>query len=133
MMRSILAFAAGVVLWIVLISVLDLVLRHLVSGYAVAEPSMSFTLGMLWARLAVAAFTSLAAGAIAAWIAPADPRLPTLVGAALLLAFIPIHVRLWHLFPFWYHLVFLLTLIPLVVLGGRLTPSRTATRASCGC
>ena len=120
MTRSILTVAVGLVLWIALITVLDIGLRRVVAGYAAAELSVSFTLGMLWARLTIAALSSLVTGAVAARIAPASPRVPTWLGAALLLAFIPIHARLWKLFPFWYHLVFLLTLIPLVVLGGRL-------------
>ncbi len=120
MKRAILAFAAGLVLWIVVISVLNRGLRVLVGGYAAAEPTMSFTLGMLAARLAIAAVTSLIAGAIAGWVAPASARVPVLLGAALLVAFIPVHLRLWSLFPFWYHLVFLATLVPLVVLGSKL-------------
>ena len=93
---------------------------------------MSFTLGMLAARLLIAALTSLIAGAAAAWIAPSSPRLPVLLGTALLVAFIPIHVRLWSLFPFWYHLVFLATLIPLVALGSWLTRARRVAGTAAG-
>ena len=125
MKRAILAFAAGVVVWVIVISVLDRALRMLLAGYAAAEPAMSFTLGMLRARLTIAVLTSLIAGAVAGWIAPASPRVPVLLGVTLLVAFIPVHVRLWSLFPFWYHLVFLATLVPLVVLGARLPHMRT--------
>jgi hypothetical protein len=121
MKRPILAFAVGLVLWVVVISLLNRGLRVFVAGYAAAEPTFSFTLGMLLLRLAIAALTSLIAGAAAASIAPANRRLPLLLGATLLAAFLPVHVRLWSLFPFWYHLVFLGTLIPLVVLGAWLT------------
>jgi hypothetical protein len=120
MKRSILAFVAGLVLWIVALSVLNRILRVLIAGYAAAEPTMSFTLGMLVARLSIGVLTSLAAGAVAGWIAPASPRMPLLLGTVLLLAFIPVHLKLWSLFPFWYHVVFLATLIPLIVLGSRL-------------
>jgi len=111
---------------------LNRALRIFVLGYAAAEPTMSFTLGMLAARLVIAALTSLIAGAVAAWIAPSSPRLPVLLGTALLVAFLPIHVQLWRLFPFWYHLVFLATLIPLVVLGSRLTRARQGAGAIAG-
>jgi hypothetical protein len=124
MKRAILAFAVGLTLWVVLISVLDRALRLLLAGYAAAEPTMSFSLGMLLSRLAIGALTSLIAGAIAAWIAPASTRLPLLLGITLLVAFIPVHARLWSLFPFWYHLVFLGTLLPLVLLGSRLPRMR---------
>ena len=119
MKRPILAFAAGLVVWVVVISVLNRGLRVCVADYAAAELTFSFTLGMLLARLAIAALASLLAGGVAGWLAPASARVPVLLGAILLLAFLPTHVRLWRLFPFWYHLVFLVTLIPLVVLGAR--------------
>jgi uncharacterized protein (DUF983 family) len=32
--------------------------------------------------------------------------------------FIPQHIALWHTFPIWYHLTFLLSLVPLTYLGG---------------
>jgi hypothetical protein len=124
MKRAILAVAAGLVLWIMLISVLNRGLRLLVAGYAAAEPTLSFTLGMLMARLLIAALTSLIAGALVRWLAPASVRAPLLLGIILLIAFIPIHVQRWSLFPFWYHTVFLVTLIPLVVLGSRLRRAR---------
>ena len=130
MKRPILAFAVGLVVWVLLISVLNRALRIFLPGYAAAEPIMSFTLGMLAARLLIAALTSLIAGAAATWIAPSSARLPVLLGTALLVAFIPIHVRLWSLFPFWYHLVFLATLIPLVMLGSWLTRARPIAGAT---
>jgi hypothetical protein len=121
MKRSILAFAVALLLWILVIALLNRGLRLLIAGYAAAEPSMSFTPGMLAARLTIGALTSLIAGAVAGWIAPASPRMPLFLGVTLLAAFIPVHLRLWNLFPFWYHLIFLVTLIPLVVLGARVS------------
>ena len=132
MKRAILAFAAGLVLWVVAISVLNVALRLFVGGYAAAEATMSFTLGMLLARLAIAALTSLIAGGVAGWIAPASARVPVVLGVILLLAFLLVHARLWSLFPFWYHLVFLGTLIPLVVLGSRLTRAGIIDGAAAG-
>ena len=132
MKRAILAFAAGLVLWVLAISVLDRALRLFLGGYAAAEPTMSFTLGMLLARLAIAALTSIIAGGVAGWIAPASARVAVLLGVILLLAFLPIHAKLWSLFPFWYHLVFLVTLIPLVVLGSQLTRGGSVTGAAAG-
>ena len=132
MKRPILAVAAGLVLWVVVISVLDRGLRVFIADYAAAELTFSFTLGMLLARLAIAALASLLAGGVAGWLAPASARVPVLLGAILLLAFLPTHVRLWRLFPFWYHLVFLGTLIPLVLLGSWLTSARGMTGAPAG-
>jgi len=79
---------------------------------------------MMWARLTIAAVTSLLAGAIAEALAPASIYAPWILGAVLLAAFVPEHVSLWKAFPIWYHLTFLLTLVPLVALGARLVPPR---------
>ena len=121
MKRAILAFIVSAVVWVLVVSVLDRVLRIITPGYAAAEPNMAFTLGMMASRLLIAALTSIAAGAVAAVIAPSSPRVPWVLGVVLLVVFIPQHLRLWSLFPLWYHLTFLLTLLPLVLLGARLT------------
>ena len=89
---------------------------------------MTFTLGMKIARLIVGALASLAAGATTGAIAPSSQRLPWLVGAILLAAFIPEHIQIWEKFPVWYHIVFLVTLAQLVALGAALPPSRVASK-----
>jgi hypothetical protein len=132
MQRAITAFVAAALTWVVVVSLIDRGLRLFLDGYALAEPDMAFTLGMMVARLVMAAVTSLIAGAVAAAIAPAVTRVPWLLGALLLVLFLPSHVMLWSRFPVWYHLTFLLTLVPLVVIGSRLwrslAPARLAPR-----
>jgi uncharacterized membrane protein YhdT len=71
-------------------------------------------------RLIEAALTSLAAGAVIGWIDPSRRWTPWLVGAIVLAAFLPVHVKLWNSFPAWYHLSFLVPLVPLVVIGAAL-------------
>ena len=120
MKRAIVAFLAGLLTWIVVVSLLDRGLRLAIPGYAAVEPQMSFTLGMMAARLAIAAVTSLIAGAVTGRIAGAGSRMGWILGLILFALFIPVHVRLWHSFPVWYHLTFLGTLAPLIALGSRL-------------
>lgn len=127
MKRAILAFIVGAVVWVLVVSLLDRALRFVIPGYAAAEPRMAFTVGMMAARLIIAAITSLAAGAATAVIAPASPPVPWVLGVVMLLVFIPDHLRLWSLFPLWYHLTFLVTLVPLVVLGARLRQAAAIT------
>ena len=124
MMRSISAFFAALITWVLVASLINRGLRYGLDGYAAAEPTMAFTLGMMFARLAMGAVSSLAAGAIMRWIAPASTRTPWVFAIMLLAAFIPEHIRLWSLFPIWYHLTFLVTLVPLVLLGWRLAKLR---------
>jgi hypothetical protein len=38
--------------------------------------------------------------------------------------FVPAHIALWSKFPAWYHLTFLLTIIPAVLVGALLTTRR---------
>jgi hypothetical protein len=49
-------------------------------------------------------------------------------GVFLLLMFIPQHIMLWDRFPIWYHLTFLLSLVPLTFLGARIGSLGAPTR-----
>jgi hypothetical protein len=75
---------------------------------------------MLWARLALGALASVSAGYVLARLAPNGRRLPLIFGALLLAAFLPVHYNLWNKFPVWYHLLFLLTIVPFVMAGARI-------------
>ncbi|HTQ99709.1 MAG TPA: hypothetical protein VMH83_06955 [Candidatus Acidoferrum sp.] len=111
---------AGYVTWWVIGIAGFAALRRFWPGYAALEPNFAFTLPMLLARLALGIVCSVVAGALAAIIAK---RLwpPTLaIGFVILLQFIPAHIQLWHIAPLWYHVFFLGTLVPWVVLGGML-------------
>jgi hypothetical protein len=123
MKRSILAVVAGLVVWVLVASVLNRGLRAGLPGYALAEPAMTFTLGMKIARLLLGAASSLAAGATASRIAGSRAAVWVL-GAIVLAIFIPMHIQIWAKFPVWYHLVFLVTIVPLVALGGVLARKR---------
>lgn len=132
MKRSILAFIAGLAAWVLVASLLNRGLRLALRGYAAAEPEMTFTHGMMAARLVLGALASLAAGAATRAVAPSSRRVVWVLGAVLLAAFIPIHVRLWANFPVWYHLVFLGTLVPLVALGATLIRNRSESSVQGG-
>jgi peptidoglycan/LPS O-acetylase OafA/YrhL len=124
MKRSIFAFVTGLLVWVVIATLLNFSLRVGIAGYAQAEPTMSFTLGMKVARLILGALASLAAGAATGLIAPSRKAVAWVLGAFVLALFIPVHIQLWTKFPVWYHLVFLGTLVPLVAFGAALTRSR---------
>jgi hypothetical protein len=127
MKRSIFAVVAGLVVWMVVATLLNFGLRAGIAGYTQAEPALTFTLGMKVARLILGALASLAAGAAAGLIAPLKTAPRWVLGAMILAVFIPVHVQLWAKFPVCYHLVFLGTLLPLVLLGATLTRTRLHT------
>jgi hypothetical protein len=105
-------------------TLLDIGLRHALPGYAVAEPQLTFSLGMKIARLTLGIVSSLAAGAVTRIVAPARRSGPLIVGLVMLVLFLPSHIHIWSRLPVWYHLVFLTTLAPLVILGGWLVSRR---------
>lgn len=117
MWRTIAAIIAGLVAWILVVTVLNWSLRLWLPGYVQAEPTMEFTLGMQLARLTIGALTSLIVGALVHAISSASRWAPWIVGLVLLALFVPEHVHVWHSFPIWYHLTFLVTLAPLVATG----------------
>src|SRR6478752_3712039 len=117
MKRAAGAVAAGLVMWLLIATLLNWLLRLGLPGYATAEHSMTFTLPMQIARLLTGALASIGAGYVAARITPVNPRPPLALGVLLLLLFIPVHYGLWDKFPVWYHAVFLISLVPLVMAG----------------
>ncbi len=110
------------VAWIVLVTLLNLALRHSWSAYAAVEKSMTFTLSMMIARLVESATASLASGALAGRFG--GVRAALIAGGLMLLLFLPVHYRLWPVFPVWYHLTFLLSLPLLSWAGAGLAPAR---------
>jgi len=124
MKRSILACLAGLLTWIVVVTVIDRVLRLSLPNYAAAEKTLQFTLGMKWARLLMAIVTSVAAGAVTGWISRCGRWAPLIVGSVVLAMFLPAHIAIWSKFPAWYHLTFLLTIIPAVLAGAVLPALR---------
>ena len=121
MIRVVIAVVVGLVVWGIVATGLDILLRFALTGYASAEPQLNFTLGMMIARLALpGAVPSVIAGFVSAWIARGDRRAIAVVIIILLAAFLPAHYRLWAKFPLWYHLTFLGSLILLTWLGARI-------------
>ena len=127
--RMIIGVVAGLVAWVAIVTVLNWGLRLWLPGYTAVEHAMAFTLAMKIARLAIAALTSLATGALIRTIAPASGLAPWIAGLVLVILFVPDHLYVWNKFPLWYHLTFLLTLAPLVALGARIR-SRAKTKVS---
>jgi len=119
MAKNILGVVAGLVIWVVAVSVAGLIMRAAWPAYASVADAMTFTLPMMIARLSIGAVATVAAGWVAGTITRRSTIATVLPGVLLLLAFIPQHISLWEKFPVWYHLTFLLSLIPLTFAGGK--------------
>jgi hypothetical protein len=124
MWRTIAGIVGGLVAWGVVVTVLNFGLRAAIPGYHAAEATLQFTAAMKAGRLIEAAIASFAAGAVVAAIAPAIRWAPWIAGLIVLALFLPVHVQLWSKFPAWYHLTFLLSIVPLFALGAMVGPSR---------
>ncbi len=116
--RIIGAVVAGFAVWFVVSAVAGVPVRALWPAYVVAIPEYSFTLPMLVSRLVIGGVATMVAGYVAGWIAPKS-RAAGILGGVLVVFFLPVHYQLFDKFPLWYHLVFLGSLWPLVVVGAK--------------
>ena len=115
--RGLAGVATGLVAWVLIATAGNLLLRFSWPAYAAVEKAMSFTLGMLTARLALGAVSSLGAGFAVAWITRRNAVAAWCLVALLLAIFIPVHYTLWHRFTAWYHVLFLASLVLFTLLG----------------
>ena len=111
------AVITALVAWFFVATVINLALRAWWPHYHEAEIAFNFTFAMKLARLVLGALSSLAAGFVAAWIGNARMRAALITAVILLGLFIPDHYLLWSKFPVWYHLIFLVSIVPLTLLG----------------
>ena len=128
MLKSIAAVLTGLIVWVIVATIGNVLLRALWPGYAEVERALTFTLAMQLARLVLGALSSLCAGFAAARIAQSNRRAVMVLGVLLIIAFIPIHYNLWDKFPLWYHLTFLASLFPLTLLGAQRVRRRSVDR-----
>jgi hypothetical protein len=128
--RALGAVLTGVIAWFAVATLLNLLLRVMLPGYAAVEPAMTFTLAMQVARLALGLLSSICAGAACAAVAHSSSRAPQFLAGLMLVLFLPVHYGLWAKFPVWYHLFFLITLAPAVLLGAALVRPRPRAEAA---
>jgi len=123
--RNILGVIAGLAVWIAIAGVAGLAMRSGWPEYARVADAMTFSLPMMFARLAIGASATLGAGWVAAVVARRAMLASVTAGLLLVLVFVPQHLMLWTRFPIWYHLTFLVSLVPLAYLGGQMSaPSK---------
>jgi len=125
-MKRFLAVIAGFVLWSVLWLCFNVGLHKF--GLLPAALTQPMTdVSPLAALLIGSVVISIISGYIAAAIAGA-PSAPAvaILGVLLLLTGIYFQSRVWRLMPIWYHLAFLVLLIPMCLAGARLREPRAA-------
>jgi hypothetical protein len=130
MVRIILGVIAGFVAWSILWVGSDQVLMATLDWYR--EHQLAFQKAMfngesfqasstiLIMHLVRSVIISLISGYLAALVAAENRRAPLILGVLLLLFGIMVQAFAWKYIPVWYHLLFLLLLIPVTMIGGRL-------------
>jgi ABC-type dipeptide/oligopeptide/nickel transport system permease component len=116
MLRNIVGVVAGLAAFLAVAFVAGFIMRTMWPAYVSVVDAMTFTLPMMIARLSIGALAAIATGFVAACITQ-SPVARLIPGFILLVFFIPDHVMLWNKFPIWYHLWFLLSLVPLTYAG----------------
>lgn len=81
---------------------------------------------VLFIYLARAVISSLMAGFLAAFVAGENRRTPLALGVLLFLIGLIVEILAWGYLPLWYHVAFLILLVPTTLAGGRL---RSAVQA----
>ncbi len=119
MIRSILAVIVAVITWFIVATIGNWILRAALPGYSAVEVSMNFTFTMMICRLVLGLLSSLCAGFVCATIAR-NRVAPKVAGAVMVVLFLPVHYMLWVKFPMWYHLFFLISLAPALLIGASL-------------
>jgi len=124
MLKATIGVLVGFVIWFAAATLANLGVRALMPTYGAAEALMTFTLPMLLARLTVGSFSSLVAGFACSYVAGQSRKAIYVLALIILVFFLPVHYKLLAKFPIWYHVVFLGTLAPLIILGGTLRGRR---------
>lgn len=127
MSRLIIGTLVGAIAWFAVIAALGVVVRFVWPEMAAIRDMTMLTVAMLYTRLGISAIGSVVGGVLAAIISRETVKASLAVGLLLLIVFVPYHLTIWIDFPVWYHMTFFASLPLLSMLGGRLTPTRTAT------
>lgn len=124
--RLILAVVVGFIFWTVLFLGNNALISTAFPQYFNSDGSTGSS-GMLALLLALSVVFSVISG----WVAGRIARLRavsagTVLGLVLLAVGIFVQLQYWDVMPLWYHLSFLILLLPATVLGARLSKPRPA-------
>lgn len=131
MIRTILAVIVGFCVWSILWVGGNELFKMLSPGwYAASEGAFMKAMAnkepfaadsiILLIHLVLSVIVSFISGYITALVAGENKRSPLSLGVVLLIVGILVEAAYWSYIPLWYHLIFLILLIPVTVAGGKL-------------
>lgn len=131
MVRTIFAIIAGFIAWIlvwvggeqILAAIWPEFGAHQSEFRSAIENGGQFTANttMLMTHTVLASIVSLMAGFLAALISGESRRAPLILGCLLLVLGLLKAIMSWEYVPVWYHVGFTAILLPMAILGGRLS------------
>ena len=121
MLKLILGVIAGFIVWSLIFVGGEAVVRAIVPGaVAPADATYVGSIGILLGYLMRSIIASVLAGFTAALIAGENAKSTLILGVVLLAVGSMVQVGAWNMLPAWYHIVFLVLLIPMTIVGGKL-------------
>ncbi|PCJ53398.1 MAG: hypothetical protein COA70_08860 [Planctomycetota bacterium] len=123
MARTILAIILGYSLWTALWLGGNALLFSAAADQVEAGDALTHA-GMLLGVLGLSVGCSLSAGFLAAKVGRSVGPPITVMGFLLLLTGIMVQMTVWDLMPMWYHIVFLVLLLPMCRIGAGFTAAR---------
>ncbi len=123
MNRILIGFVVGFIIWSILWLGSDELLKFVPMIYPTTDIDGSLNVvpaNFLLLKLALSIIFSLLAGLIAASISRETLKAPLILGFMLLVVGVFFQFGTWNLLPLWYHLLFLILLLPMTLLGGKL-------------
>ena len=122
--KIILGVIAGFIVWTIIFVGGESVLRAISPSLAAPENAVSVdSAALLIGYLIRSIIASILAGLTSAFVAGGNARTPSILGVVLLIVGLFVQIASWRVLPVWYHLTFLILLIPMTILGGKLKKS----------
>jgi len=123
--RKILAIVAGFVVWTIIWLGGNAVVQTAAAD-AIGEDGSVTSAGVLLLLLVISIVCSAAGGFVTAKVATEGAaKIVLTLGIVLLVVGIAVQVfAAWDLMPVWYHLIFLVLLVPMAIAGGRMAGAR---------
>lgn len=121
MLRTILGIVVGFVVWFLIFAGVEPLVKVIAPSWTVQQgATYTGSVPILLAYLIRTIIASIVAGFTSVLVAKDNAKTPLILGIVLLLIGLPIHIIGWSTLPTWYHLIWLVSLVPMTVLGGKL-------------
>lgn len=121
--KIILGVIVGFIVWTIIWLLVDPIMRVFAPDIVPNKDLTNIQTTFLIILIIASVICSIAAGFAAVLISKEQSKTTLYLGILLLLVGILFEVMAWNLLPVWYHISFLVLLIPMTILGGKLRKS----------